>query len=316
MASSYTRPVAAIILVTVTVILLPILQAYEIIPTLSVEIVHSIFTLLIGVVIYSFISPLLSRIPDEKSRFLFRKVLLALVAVIVIIGLLSVWVQELSFLALSLGFVAAGLAISLQQPIASLVGWLILALEKPFTVGDRIAINELEGDVIDYGPFFIKVMEIRRWTEADLYTGRILIIPMNWILSYSVYNYSKDFPYIWDRIWIGLLYGVDFVKIRRDVEEIARQQVSEVVTEAQEVYNTARGKYYLLEAPMEPQAFTEFDSNWIQISLRYIAPIRSRTKIRSELSSKILQYLDENNITVASSSMNVNLNRALKEKPD
>ena len=316
MAFSYGKPIAAIAAFILTIILFPILESYGIIPILPTEVKNSILTILIGVVIYSFIAPLLSRIPDEKSRFLLRKVVLVLVGVLVIVGLLAIWIQELSFLALSLGFIAAGLAIALQQPISSLVGWVVLALEKPFAIGDRIAINKLEGDVIDYGPFFIKVMEIRQWTEADLYTGRILMIPMNWILSHSVFNYSKDFPYIWDRIWIGLLYGADFTKVRGDIEEIARQQVSEMVDKARKDYDVAKGKYYLLETPLDPQVFIEFDSNWIQLSLRYLAPIRARTKTKSELSSKILQYLSENKIKVASSSMNVSLTGALKEQSD
>jgi len=316
MAPSYAKPIAAIAAVILAMVLLPTLQNYGIIPTLTEELVNSIYIMLIGIVIYSIISPLISRVQDEKPRFLLRKVLLAIIGSLVIIGLLAVWIKEAAFLSLSLGFAAAGLTISLQQPIASFVGWIILALEKPFAVGDRISINEVEGDVIDYGPFFIKIMEIRQWTDADLYTGRILMVPMNWILSNTVYNYSKDFPYIWDRIWIGLLYGVNFSKVRSDIEEIARQQVSGLVNEARKDYESAREKYYLLETSMEPKVFTSFDSNWIQIDLRYLVPIRERAKIRSDLSSQILQYLTENKITVASSSMNVNLTRMLKEHYD
>jgi small-conductance mechanosensitive channel len=313
MASVYAKPVAAVILVALAAIALNVLQIYGIIPILALEIADSVYIMLVGIALYAVLFSLLARVSDEKPRFLLRKVAFALVAVFIIIGLLVVWVQELTYLALSIGLVAAGVTVALQQPIASLVGWLVLALEKPFSVGDRISINEVEGDVIDYGPFFIKIMEIRQWTEADVYTGRILMVPMNWILSYSVQNYSKDFPFIWDRIWIGLLHGVDFIKVREDIERIAQEQLSGFSEDAQKAYNLARKKYYLLEAPMDPTIYTSFDSNWIQLDLIYLTPFKPRRKTRSDLSSQILQYLNKNKITVASSSMNVNLMQALKE---
>jgi small-conductance mechanosensitive channel len=50
-----------------------------------------------------------------------------------------------------------------------------------------------------------------------------------------------------------------------------------------------------------------FNSNWVQLDLRYITEIKVRSKTRSDLSTMILKYLNENGITVASSSMNVNV---------
>jgi len=195
----------------------------------------------------------------------------------------------------------------LQQPITSMVGWLVLAFERPFSVGDRIEINGVAGDVIDYGFFFVRVMEIREWTDADLYTGRILLVPTNWILSNTVYNYSKDFGYIWDKLWIGLLYGVDYTKVANDIREMASQHLQTLTEEAMKAYTKIEKKYFLKDTAFEPQVFVSFNSNWVQLDLRYVTGIKVRTKTRSELSAIILQYLSKNGITVASSSMNVNV---------
>ena len=188
-----------------------------------------------------------------------------------------------------------------------MVGWLVLAFERPFSVGDRIEINGVAGDVIDYGFFFVKVMEIREWTDADLYTGRILLVPTNWILSNTVYNYSKDFGYIWDRLWIGLLYGVDYTKVANDIREMAHQHTQTLTGEAMNAYTKIERKYFLKETSFEPQVFVSFNSNWVQLDLRYITGIKVRAKMHSELSAMILQYLSKNGITVASSSINVNV---------
>jgi small-conductance mechanosensitive channel len=307
MFSPATKALVVTVLAVGFAFFLTTLVSYAIIPQIEPQILSSIFAVLAGIIAYYILSALASRIDEQKLRFTFTKIVLVVAAAIIIISLLVVWIQQLTFLAISLGLVAAGISFSLQQPITSMVGWLVLAFERPFVVGDRIEINNVAGDVIDYGFFFVKVMEIRQWTDADLYTGRILLVPTNWILSNTVYNYSKDFGYIWDKLWIGLLYGADYMKVANDIREMTRQHTQTVVEEARHAYTKVERKYFLKETSFEPQVFVSFDSNWVQLDLRYMTEISVRSKTRSELSTMILMYLGENGITVASSSMNVSV---------
>jgi small-conductance mechanosensitive channel len=307
MFSPATKALVVTLLAVGAALVLTTLISYSIIPQVEPQILSSVFAVLAGVVAYYVLSALASRIEEPKLRFTFEKIVLVVATAIVLIGLLAVWIQQLTFLAISLGLVAAGVSFSLQQPITSMVGWLVLAFERPFSVGDRIEINGVAGDVIDYGFFFVRVMEIREWTDADLYTGRILLVPTNWILSNTVYNYSKDFGYIWDKLWIGLLYGVDYTKVANDIREMASQHLQTLTEEAMKAYTKIEKKYFLKDTAFEPQVFVSFNSNWVQLDLRYVTGIKVRTKTRSELSAIILQYLSKNGITVASSSMNVNV---------
>jgi small-conductance mechanosensitive channel len=307
MVSPVAKTVTAVFATILYALFVMTLAASGFIPTSWLSVVYSTFAIFIGATIYYFLTTLTLRIREERLRFTFDRLSIAIAIAVSIIIILFINIQEVTYLALSLGLVAAGVSFSLQGPITSLVGWLVLALERPFAVGDRIEINNVAGDVVDYGFFFIKVMEVHAWTDADLYTGRILLVPTNWILSNAVYNYSKDFDYIWDKIWIGLLYGSDFAKISSGIKEIANSFTAQIREQAETAYRKFRKKYYVQDATLEPQVFVSFDSNWVQIDLRYISPVRARSKTRSELSSLILQYLENNKITVASSSMNVNL---------
>ncbi len=307
MVSAIVKTITAVFVTVLYAFLVRALAIYGIIPASWMNVVYSALAIFIGAVIYYFLTTLASRIQEERLRFTFNKISFVIAIAASIIIILAIWIQEVTYLALSLGLVAAGVSFSLQGPITSLVGWLVLAFERPFAVGDRIEINNVAGDVVDYGFFFIKVMEIHAWTDADLYTGRILLVPTNWILSNAVYNYSKDFDYIWDKIWVGLLYGSDFAKISSGIKEIADSFTAQIREQAETAYRKVHKKYYIQDTPLEPQVFVSFNSNWVQIDLRYISPVRARSKTRSELSSLILQYLENNRVTVASSSMNVNL---------
>lgn len=307
MVSSLAKTIIAVFGAVLYAFLARALVSYGILPASLLGVVYSVFAMFFGAIVYYFLTTLASRIQEERLRFTFNKIALVIAVAVALIIILAIWVQQLTYLALSLGLVAAGVSFSLQGPITSLVGWLVLAFERPFVVGDRIEINNVAGDIVDYGFFFIKVMEIHAWTDADLYTGRILLVPTSWILSNTIYNYSKDFNFIWDKIWIGLLYGSDFARISSDIKEIARSCTASIMEQAEQAYQHVRKKYYSQDATFEPQVFISFNSNWVQIDLRYISQVMVRSKTRSELSSLILQYLENNKITVASSSMNVNL---------
>src|SRR2546426_159755 len=94
------------------------------------------------------------RVPGPWGRYRWRKgVTYVLVAVgLVIVG--GLWFEGgvrplLGFL----GFLAAGLAIALKEPLSNLAGWAFIIWRRPFEVGDRVQIGPHAGDVIHLGLF-------------------------------------------------------------------------------------------------------------------------------------------------------------------
>ena len=47
------------------------------------------------------------------------------------------------------------------------------------------------------------------WVEARQYTGRIVTVSNSQIFDQPVYNYTRDFPYLWDEMRIPITYRVD-----------------------------------------------------------------------------------------------------------
>src|SRR5439155_745276 len=90
------------------------------------------------------------RVQDPWGRYRWRKGL-----TYVLVGLGIVIVGGLWFeggvrpLLTFLGFLSAGLAIALKEPVSNLAGWAFIIWRRPFEVGDRIQIGPHAGDVID-----------------------------------------------------------------------------------------------------------------------------------------------------------------------
>jgi small-conductance mechanosensitive channel len=85
---------------------------------------------------------------DERRRFWARQAVRILVAVAFIFGVASIWFDDPGRLATVAGLLTAGVAIALQRVITSVAGYLIILRGRPFTVGDRITMGGVRGDVV------------------------------------------------------------------------------------------------------------------------------------------------------------------------
>jgi len=113
-------------------------------------------------------------------------------------------------------FVAAlgigGLALSLaaQDTLANMISGVIILMDQPFRVGDRIQIQGLGtwGDVVDIG---------LRTTRIRTRDNRLVIVPNAKISSDQVINYSYPDPRYRIEMEIGVGYGQDIESVRRTI---------------------------------------------------------------------------------------------------
>ena len=73
-----------------------------------------------------------------------------------------------------------------------------------YKTGDRVQLGGIKGDVMDIGVLRTTVMEIGQWVDGDLYNGRIVLVANSFVFKEPVFNYSGDFPFLWDGIKIPI----------------------------------------------------------------------------------------------------------------
>ena len=64
-------------------------------------------------------------------------------------------------------------------------------------------------------------MECGSWVNADSYNGRIVRVANSFVFKEPVFNYSGEFPFLWDEITIPVRYESDYAEARRILDEIA-----------------------------------------------------------------------------------------------
>ncbi len=142
-----------------------------------------------------------------RRRFWTHQGISVICAFVLVIGLLSIWFDNPARLGTFAGLVTAGVAFALQKVITSLAGYFVILRGNAFSVGDRIVMGDVRGDVVALGFMQTTIMEMGQppavqmanpamWVHSRQFTDRIVTISNSEIFDNPVYNYSREFPYI------------------------------------------------------------------------------------------------------------------------
>ena len=207
----------------------------------------------------------------------------------------------------TLGLLSAGLAFTLQELILSIAGSVYIFIVKVYEPGDRIEINGIKGDVIDVDSIYTTMMEIGQWVESDNYTGRIVKLSNAFVFKGPVYNYSKDFPFIWDEFNLPIRYGSDIDLAKSIIIGAATSTLAEYTKASKDKWTEVVSKYYVEDAMVEPTLATTLTDNWIQFNLRYIVDYKKRRVTKHILNDLIRKEIEATNGKVILASATVEL---------
>jgi small-conductance mechanosensitive channel len=135
-------------------------------------------------------------------------------------------------------------------------------------------------------------MEIGEWVNGDLYNGRVVRVANSFVFKAPVYNYSGDFPFLWDEITIPVKYGSDHKEARRILEEIAYQITGDYAKEAKKSWTEMLSKFRIENASVDPAVTFVLNDNWMEFTLRYVVDFKRRRKTKTALYSEILERFE------------------------
>ena len=217
---------------------------------------------------------------------------------------------------LIIGLFTAGIAFTLQELILSIAGSLYIFLVKVYAPGDRIEINGIKGDVIDVDSVYTTMMEIGEWVSSNNYSGRIVKLSNAFVFKGPIYNYSQDFPFIWDEFNLPIRYGSDVDLAKSIVIKIASETLSEFTTNSKSQWKDVVNKYYIEDALVDPTLAITLTDNWMQFNLRYIVDFKKRRITKHILNDSIRAEIEKTNGKVVLASTTLELIKIPEVKID
>lgn len=249
----------------------------------------TLVVVLIALLLRRWLTRALTRnIEDPARRYMLAKVIGYAIGVVAVTLVVQVWISDAVDLTTYLGFLSAGLAVALKDPILNLAGWLFIMVRQPFRVGDRIEIGDAAGDVVDIGPLTFSLLEIGNWVPADQSTGRLMHLPSGMVFTRRIANYTQGFEYIWNELAVVVTFESDWQQAREILDAIVTDLSKEAVAEAEAQIRRTAQKYMVHYKHLTPIVWVSVVDIGVQLDVRYLCHARARRSTADAMWRRIL----------------------------
>ncbi len=271
---------------------------------------------LVSRVVRVFAYALLRGRASAYTRFWTRQGINLATAILLLLGVLSIWFNDPNRLATGLGLVSAGVAFALQRVITALAGYVVILRGQTFNVGDRITMGGVRGDVIALGFLQTTLMEMGQppsvqdatppiWVKSRQYTGRVVTVSNAQIFDEPVYNYTRDFPYLWEEIILPISYKDDRGRAEEILLEIANRHTVPISEMGKEALDAMQRRYNVHPADVEPKVYYRLTDNWLELTVRFVVKEHGIRDIKDAMSRDILAALEAAGIGIASATYEI-----------
>jgi small-conductance mechanosensitive channel len=252
----------------------------------------------------------------EARAFWIRQGISIAVAIVNVVGLLSIWFDNPARLATAAGLVTAGLAFALQRVVTAFAGYLVILRGKTFNVGDRITMGGIRGDVVGLGFLQTVIMEMGQppevqsadpamWVQARQYSGRIVTVTNAKLFDEPVYNYTRDFPFLWEEMHIPIAYDADWHRAEQIMLEAVRAHTEGLEALGEEALAELERRYFVKRSELNPRAYLRLTDNWIEMACRFTVKEHGIRDVKNKISRRILDEFDRADIGIASGTYQI-----------
>jgi small-conductance mechanosensitive channel len=179
---------------------------------------------------------------------------------------------DLTSLAVIFGLLSVGIGFGLQNVTSNFISGLIIMFERPISVGDRVEVDDIEGDVIEISIRSTKVRTINNIS---------IIVPNSKFVENNVVNYSHGDPSFRLDINVGVAYSSDLDTVLKALNEVANEHPG--------VMKTPKHQVHLVEFG---------DSAWDMQLRVWISNVKERYRFRNEFNQAIVRKFAEYDIEI------------------
>lgn len=248
-----------------------------------------------------------------RLHFWARQVVSLTVAALLLLAIVSIWFDDPTRLATAVGLIGAGLAFALQRVITAIAGYFVILRGKTFNVGDRIVMGGVRGDVIALSFMQTKIMEMGQppgmqqnepsvWVKSRQFTGRIVTVTNDKIFSEPVFNYTDQFPYVWEEVSLSIHFTDNRDRAEEVMLEAARNHA--VVTcdmQAHELERLER-RYGVAVGDIDPTVYWGLVDGWIELTVRFLVDDHGIREVKDAVTREIIAGFEAAGIGIASTS--------------
>jgi small-conductance mechanosensitive channel len=214
----------------------------------------------------------------KRARLVWSKNLIWTIGTLCVIG---IWGSKIAGFALSLAAVTGAILIVSKELLVCALGYLLIAVSRPYRVGNFIELGGYSGRVIDIDVFSTTLVETG---SAKQLTGKTVAFPNSLLISSGVRNLSATGEYMIDLYRFVLPFDCDIIKAERCALEAAEQATSEWRNLADAHFQRIEAAAFIDLPSSRPKVLWEpLDYRSHGLTIRYSCPIEARVATEQEI---------------------------------
>jgi small-conductance mechanosensitive channel len=246
-----------------------------------------IIAILIRVIIFKILNNSKTILRENKRRIMVNTS--SFLSFFVVLGLLFIWSSELRTLAFSVAALGVAFVLATKELISSFTGSLYKASNNVCSVGDRIEVKGVRGDIIDRSLLATKIMEVGPGHDTNYYTGRMITIPNSVFLTEMIKNESELGRFCLHSFRVTVDYTDEWKSAYDILLEEAQKECGKYIEEASEYVDKIQAKNNLETPTIEPQVVIKFNSHKeILLILRITVPMKKMIEIEQNIKRNFL----------------------------
>lgn len=210
----------------------------------------------------------------------------------IVFSALLIWSGEIYSIILPFTAVAAAIAIASKEFLLCIGGGLYKAFARPFSVGDRIEVDSIRGDVIDFGFLSTLLMEVGPKDYTHQYTGRSVTIPNSIFLSKNVINETFSNDYVLHVFIVPIKKDSNWEVHRQALLDSANSSCEQYIERGMEHFSRIASKRQLDIPKIRPRVNIKLTgADNIDLVVRVTIPSRLRGTVEQEIINEYLNLV-------------------------
>ncbi len=246
---------------------------------------------------------------DQYRRYWSAKIVTYVIVTIALVALIALWAPLGGRLSVIIGFATAGVAFAMQEVIGALFGWVNILGGRIYTVGDRVEVAGVRGDVVDITPLRTTLFEIgsepsasagaSTWVSARQPTGRMVTVSNKKTFTSPVFNYSAHLDWIWEEVVFAVSRDDDWQAAEAIVLEEMCADEPELRREGEAALTRLGERYLLSRSEVEPQTYVRVADGDVEIVGRFVTAVRGARRAKDRIVRRVLARFCEHSIALA-----------------
>jgi small-conductance mechanosensitive channel len=125
------------------------------------------------------------------------------------------------------------------------------------------------------------------------------------IFEEPVYNYSRDFQYIWEEMHLPISFKDDRNRAEQIILEAVERHTEEIRNLAQPELERLKERFFIEAADIKPRVYMRITDNWVELAVRFLCGTHDVRGVKDRISRDILRDFDAAGIGIASGTYEI-----------